>query len=174
MPRPPRTRPRPAAQAAARSREGNRALSAGRRPDVLRLRRVVRGEDERDLRQPARSEDRRNRSQRRRHRRRHRRELPHAHRRRPAAPGKARAGEAPGGAARRTLRTPRTFRTPRTRRRDVMTSPATFYDRVDKALKDRALGAAMARATTTLMAGRRRGFDGFANAEEVRDHARAI
>jgi len=55
-----------------------------------------------------------------------------------------------------------------------MKSPATFYERVDAALKDRALGAAMSRATTTLMAGRRRGFDGFTHAEEVRDHARAI
>jgi L-lactate dehydrogenase complex protein LldF len=52
--------------------------------------------------------------------------------------------------------------------------PLTFHARVDLALKDRALGAAMSRATTTLMAGRRRGFDGFAHAEEVRDHARAI
>jgi L-lactate dehydrogenase complex protein LldF len=55
-----------------------------------------------------------------------------------------------------------------------MTSPATFYERVDRALKDRALGAAMSRATSTLMAGRRRGFDGFTHADEVRDHARAI
>ena len=55
-----------------------------------------------------------------------------------------------------------------------MTSRATFYERVDNALKDRALGAAMSRATTTLMAGRRRGFDGFTHADEVRDHARAI
>ncbi len=55
-----------------------------------------------------------------------------------------------------------------------MTSPATFYDRVDAALKDRALGAAMSRATTTLMAGRRRGFEGFTHADAVRDHARAI
>src|SRR5580765_8450469 len=56
----------------------------------------------------------------------------------------------------------------------MTTSPANFYQRVDAALKDRALGAAMSRATTTLMAGRRRGFDGFAHADEVRDHARAI
>src|SRR5690242_276975 len=55
-----------------------------------------------------------------------------------------------------------------------MTSPANFYQRVDEALKDRALGAAMSRATTTLMAGRRRGFEGFTHADEVRDHARAI
>src|SRR6478672_6202010 len=52
--------------------------------------------------------------------------------------------------------------------------PLTFHARVDLALKDRALGAAMSRATTTLMAGRRRGFDGFAHADAVRDHARAI
>src|SRR5262245_32603549 len=55
-----------------------------------------------------------------------------------------------------------------------MTSPLTFYERVDKALKDRALGTAMSRATTTLMAGRRRGFEGFTDAEDVRDHARAV
>jgi L-lactate dehydrogenase complex protein LldF len=56
----------------------------------------------------------------------------------------------------------------------MKSAPLSFHTRVDLALKDRALGAAMSRATTTLMAGRRRGFDGFTHADEVRDHARAI
>jgi L-lactate dehydrogenase complex protein LldF len=55
-----------------------------------------------------------------------------------------------------------------------MTSRATFYERVDKALNDRTLGAAMSRATTTLMASRIRGLESFPEADAVRDYARAI
>jgi L-lactate dehydrogenase complex protein LldF len=51
---------------------------------------------------------------------------------------------------------------------------ATFYTRVDHALHDPALRAAMKRATTRLVSGRAAGMAQFENAEAVRDHARAI
>jgi L-lactate dehydrogenase complex protein LldF len=51
---------------------------------------------------------------------------------------------------------------------------ATFYTRVDDALKNKALGAAMDSATKRLVAGRQAGMAAFPEAETVRDHARAI
>ena len=56
----------------------------------------------------------------------------------------------------------------------MSTAPATFHGRVDLALKDRALHAAMARATGRLVAARDAGMAAFNHAEQVRDHARAI
>jgi L-lactate dehydrogenase complex protein LldF len=56
----------------------------------------------------------------------------------------------------------------------MATVPANFYQRVDRALKDPAMRAAMKRATTRLVSGREAGFGGFPQADQVRDHARAI
>ena len=56
----------------------------------------------------------------------------------------------------------------------MSTEPANFHTRVDRALKDRLLGAAMARATTKLVAARQVGMAAFPDADAVRDHARAI
>ena len=53
-------------------------------------------------------------------------------------------------------------------------APATFHRRVELALKDPVLHAAMARATSRLVAARDAGMAAFEHAEIVRDHARAI
>jgi L-lactate dehydrogenase complex protein LldF len=56
----------------------------------------------------------------------------------------------------------------------MTTAPATFYTRVDRALKDPAMRSAMKRATSRLVASRDVGIAAFPNADQVRDHARAI
>lgn len=53
-------------------------------------------------------------------------------------------------------------------------SAATFHRRVELALEDRALHAAMANATSRLVSARRAGMAAFEHAEATRDHARAI
>jgi L-lactate dehydrogenase complex protein LldF len=53
-------------------------------------------------------------------------------------------------------------------------TPANFYTRVDRALKDPAMRAAMKRATSRLVSGREVGIGALAHADRVRDHARAI
>ena len=53
-------------------------------------------------------------------------------------------------------------------------SSANFYTRVDRALADKALGAAMARATSKLVASREEGMAALPNADAIRDHARQI
>ncbi len=56
----------------------------------------------------------------------------------------------------------------------MTTAPANFYKRVDRALKDPAMRAAMKRATARLVSSRDVGFGGFPQADQIRDHARAI
>ena len=56
----------------------------------------------------------------------------------------------------------------------MTTAPANFYKRVDRALKDPAMRAAMKRATARLVSSRDVGFGGFPHADQIRDHARAI
>jgi L-lactate dehydrogenase complex protein LldF len=56
----------------------------------------------------------------------------------------------------------------------MSTAPATFHRRVELALKDRALHAAVSRATGRLVAARQAGIGGFPEADAVRDQARAI
>ena len=54
----------------------------------------------------------------------------------------------------------------------MTSSPLNFYSRVDRALKDHALGAAMDRATKKLVSSREAGIAAFPEADAVRDHAR--
>lgn len=56
----------------------------------------------------------------------------------------------------------------------MTTAPANFYKRVDRALKDPAMRAAMMRATTRLVSSRAVGIGGLPQADQIRDHARAI
>ena len=56
----------------------------------------------------------------------------------------------------------------------MTTAPANFYKRVDRALNDPAMRAAMKRATARLVSSRDVGFGGFPQADQIRDHARAI
>lgn len=56
----------------------------------------------------------------------------------------------------------------------MTTAPANFYRRVDRALNDPAMRAAMKRATTRLVSSREVGINALPNADSVRDHARAI
>ncbi len=56
----------------------------------------------------------------------------------------------------------------------MTTAPANFYKRVDRALKDPAMRAAMKRATARLVSSRDVGIGGFPQADQIRDHARAI
>jgi L-lactate dehydrogenase complex protein LldF len=56
----------------------------------------------------------------------------------------------------------------------MTSSPLNFYTRVDRALKDPALGAAMERATKKLVSSRDAGMAAFPEADAVRDHARRI
>lgn len=56
----------------------------------------------------------------------------------------------------------------------MTTAPANFYKRVDRALKDPAMRAAMMRATTRLVSSRAVGIGGLPHADQIRDHARAI
>ena len=56
----------------------------------------------------------------------------------------------------------------------MTSSPLNFYSRVDRALKDHALGAAMDRATKKLVSSREAGIAAFPEADAVRDHARRI
>ena len=56
----------------------------------------------------------------------------------------------------------------------MTTAPANFYKRVDRALKDPAMRAAMKRATTRLVSSRDVGIGGLPQADQTRDHARAI
>ena len=56
----------------------------------------------------------------------------------------------------------------------MTTAPANFYRRVDRALHDPAMRAAMKRATSRLVSSRDAGIGALANADSVRDHARAI
>jgi L-lactate dehydrogenase complex protein LldF len=56
----------------------------------------------------------------------------------------------------------------------MTSAPLNFYVRVDLALKDHALGAAMDRATKKLVSSREAGMAAFPEADAVRDHARRI
>jgi L-lactate dehydrogenase complex protein LldF len=56
----------------------------------------------------------------------------------------------------------------------MTSAPANFYTRVDRALKDPAMRAAMKRATSRLVSSRDVGIGAFEHADRVRDHARAI
>jgi len=56
----------------------------------------------------------------------------------------------------------------------MTSSPLNFYARVDRALNDHALGAAMERATKKLVSSREAGIAAFPEADAVRDHARRI
>ena len=56
----------------------------------------------------------------------------------------------------------------------MTTAPANFYKRVDRALNDPAMRAAMMRATTRLVSSRAVGIGGLPQADQIRDHARAI